>query len=374
LTRYGRDTKPPRGLGDAGEAGTDAGCRILVLSCRDSRTDFRVPLATAFRQSGYETCYLNISERSRKLADNVEKAGKLSFAIVEAWHFTRTDKVNLIIDSTNLTHPFLVAILRIVVRRAIWCFDMHDDLLYDARGIRRFYARVRLLVRARTSDIIFVAAAGLRELFPQAVHVGNASHMVPKRRRELDCGRVLVMASIDVRFDLDLLSAAASDCIGTVFDVYGRFRLTDMAVRRRFEDLIQRRRNIRYHGSYDTSDIEGLVTRYDVMFAPYRMGIRLTRYLDPLRIYHCLNAGMEVIVTDIPVAAEDFSRAVHIVRNGNDVSETLDRLQAGAEARRNTRERYSPITWVDRARQIVGAVERLPKFRRLADEGGDQYP
>jgi hypothetical protein len=329
----------------------------------------------AFRQSGYETCYLNISERTRKLADDVEGSGKLSFAqlVVQAWHFARTDKVNLIIDSTNLTHPFLVAILRIVVRRAIWCFDMHDDLLYDARGMRRLYARVRLFVRARTSDIIFVAATGLRELFPQAVHVGNASHMVPKPRRELDCGRILVMASIDVRFDLDLLCAAASDCIGTIFDVYGRFRLTDVAVRRRFEDLIQGRRNIRYHGSYVTSDIEGLVTRYDVMFAPYRMGIKLTKYLDPLRIYHCMNAGMEVIVTDIPAAAEDFSRAVHIVRNGNDVSETLGRLQAGAEARKNTREHYSPITWVDRARQIVEAVERLPKFRRLADEGRDRH-
>jgi hypothetical protein len=356
--------QPPR----VGKAGTGNGIRIVVLSCRPSKTDFRVPLVTAFRQAGYETRYLNISERT--WTDDGAFSRPLSFAqlVVSIRSFARPDKVTLVIDSTNLTHPFLITVLRLVVSRAIWCFDMHDDLLYDSGGIRRLYGRAKQLVRTRTSDIVLVASAAIRERFPRAVHIGNASHTVRTARHQLNLDRLLIMTSIDERFDLELLGAVAAACAGTVFDIYGRFRTIDGVIRQQFENLLARQENIRHHGPYATSDIELLVKRYDVMFAAYRTGIRLTRYIDPLRVYHCLNAGMEVIITDIP-AVEDFAAAVHVVRGANDVSETLGLLRTQSEARKNTSEHYRTVTWGDRAGEIIKAAERLPKLRRLVEQG-----
>ena len=66
-----------------------------------------------------------------------------------------------------------------------------------------------------------------------------------------------------------------------------------------------------------------LLARTPVMFAPYKMGSKLTRYIDPLRYYHCLNSGMEVVSTDIPQAhmlAERFrcTKAVGVLKTHDD--------------------------------------------------------
>jgi hypothetical protein len=80
-----------------------------------------------------------------------------------------------------------------------------------------------------------------------------------------------------------------------------------------------------------------------------------------------MNASMEVMISEIP-AAQTFSGAVHIVRSADDVFATLARLRTCKQGRRNTAEHYGPITWSDRAGQIIEVIQRLPKFRRLVEQ------
>jgi len=172
------------------------------------------------------------------------------------------------------------------------------------------------------------------------------------------------MASIDERFDFDLLVGAAAVCQNTIFDIHGEVHRNNVLMRARLAEALNAQSNLRYLGAYSVSDIAQLVTAYDVTFVPYRTGIALTTYLDPLRFYHCLNSGMELITSDIP-AVKHFGKAVHVVRGPDDIRHVLYRLRTNPDARRNTPDHYQPITWRRRAAQIVEAAQQSPKFRRL---------
>ena len=244
---------------------------------------------------------------------------------------------------------------------------MHDNLLYDAVGLHRLYNRISQLFHTTISDIIFTAAPNLNELFSHAIHIGNASHITRTSRQSVIVDRVLILSSVDERFDFKLLLAVATDCDAIVFDIYGHIHRNDRIIRTKIEGLVKQRGNIKYHGLYATCDIESLVRKYDVSFAPYRNGIGLTKHIDPLRFYHCLNAGMEVLTTDIP-AIKHFSNAVHIIRGPNDFRDTIGRLGTAGGARKNIGIQYTEVTCSDRGRQIIDAAKLLPKFRRLAAE------
>ena len=344
--------------------------RIIVLSCRPQKNDFRIHLADAFRQAGYETLYISTVDRGYTLsATDLLSAAKASFIrlIALVRHFTRSGQVNLLIDSTNTSSPFLILLFWLSARRTVWCFDMHDDLLYDAVGLHRLYNRISQLFHTKISDTIFTSAPTLNGLFSQAIHIGNASHITRTSRQKLIVHRVLILSSLDERFDFKLLLAVATDCAAIVFDIYGHIHRNDRIIRAQIEGLVTQRGNIKYHGPYVTSDIESLVRKYDVSFAPYRTGVGLTKHIDPLRFYHCLNAGMEVLTTDIP-AIKHFSNAVHIIRGPNDFRDTIGRLGTARGARKNIGIQYKEVTWADRGRQIIDATKVLPKFQRLIGE------
>ena len=42
--------------------------RMIVLSCRPQKNDFRIHLVDAFRQAGYETLYISIVDRGCALS------------------------------------------------------------------------------------------------------------------------------------------------------------------------------------------------------------------------------------------------------------------------------------------------------------------
>jgi hypothetical protein len=105
------------------------------------------------------------------------------------------------------------------------------------------------------------------------------------------------------------------------------------------------------------ADLPGLLSRYKVTLAPYRADTPLTRYIDPLRFYHCLNAGLEVVSTDIP-QARFMADKVHIVSGVTSCAETLAAIKAGTLAKQPS---YTPITWENRAVRLTEIMRTLPR-------------
>jgi hypothetical protein len=130
--------------------------------------------------------------------------------------------------------------------------------------------------------------------------------------------------------------------------------------------LAARNGNIQYHGPYCMADLPGILSRYRISIAPYRMDTILTRYIDPLRFYHCLNAGLEVISTDIP-HARYMADWVHVVSDVESCAETLAAVQAGQLVKP---QHYAPITWDQRADRLVAILRDLPRTIKLLQKRG----
>ncbi len=262
----------------------------------------------------------------------------------------------LVLNSTNLAFPFLSLCLGVRLG-GIRCFDLHDDLRYGNVGLAFAKADLAQRLLVASSNLTVHAAPTLAELFPRSRHLGNASEVEPGTRAIIDPGRVLVMASLDARIDLDLLDAVAAASPARLFEIHGRVMSgDDAATRAALEGLTSRRPNVRYHGAYRASDLTTLLAPYSVTFAPYVVGSPLTRYLDPLRYYHCLRAGLELITTDIP-AARDLAAHLHIASTPADVVAALDRLATVPSARRNAVPPQGQFGWAERAKDFLAILD-----------------
>ena len=325
--------------------------RFIVFTCRDPRTDFRLPLVEALRRRGHEVHYIWLKRRPMVSDAAGERATSMS--LVAGLRYLRRittsrARTNIYFTTTNLCFPILVLALRAICGNGVWCFDMHDDLLYGLRGLARLRARLSQAVLLPVFDLMVHAAPTLKELFPASYHLGNASSLGPLRRPTPRFDKVLILASIDERMDFAFLDAVAAHCPDIGFEVYGQVSRTVEAAMRALRDA---HTNVHYHGAYVTADLVPILERHAVMLAPYRVDDRLTRYLDPLRYYHALNSGMEVITTAIP-QAEAYADRLHVVRTPKEVVQVIEGLQTDDRPRRNPIE-APPITWDVRAARLV---------------------
>jgi hypothetical protein len=336
--------------------------RFFVFTCRDPRTDFRLPLVDALRQN-HETYYIWLRRRPVVSGPNSgDPFVEMSLgALLRFMRGIRRDgAINVYINSTNTYFPGMSALLKLASPPGIWCFDMHDDLRYHNTGLKRWREERIIAFLGRLSDVVVHAAPTLQELFPHSVHLGNASDILPVTPIADD--GILIIASFDERFDFKFVSQLAAACPQMIFNLHGWTRPRDEDTTARLVALAGGRENIKYRGPYAMADLPGILKRYRVSVAPYRTDTLLTRYIDPLRFYHCLNAGLEVISTDIP-QARHMRDWVHVVSDVTDCAATLAAVQRGEAARQPN---YKPITWDQRAEELLAIIQALPRTRKLA--------
>ena len=125
--------------------------------------------------------------------------------------------------------------------------------------------------------------------------------------------------------------------------------------------ICARHANIHYYGSYAQDNLPTILGEFRISLAPYVTDIRMNRYIDPLRFYHCLNSGLQLISTSIPQAMH-MQNWIHVVHDPVQCVETLAKLQSGELAMRDT---YTPITWQQREDRLVGILCALPRTAGL---------
>jgi hypothetical protein len=345
------------------ESPRPARLRLFVLTCRDPKSDFRLPLADALRRD-HETYYIWVRRRpvvsGPKSGDTAVELSLLAF-LRFIRRFRRDDAINVYFNSTNTYFPGLSALLRLVAPAGVWCLDMHDDLRYHNKGLKRWRESLLVSLLRRLSHVTVHAAPTLQELFPDSRHLGNASNILPLARNDRPNDGVLVLASFDERFDFDFLSDLAQACPTIQFHLHGWTRPDDTPTMVQITSVNARHANVHYHGPYKMADLPSILRAYRVSVAPYRTDTMLTHYIDPLRFYHCLNAGLEVVSTDIP-QARYMRDWVHVVADVADCADRLAAIRSGELAKQPA---YSPITWQQRADTLVEILRRLPRTAGL---------
>lgn len=345
--------------------------RILLITCRDPATDFRLPLAQELQALGHQVAYAFLKHKP-VVTELAAPSESLTLSLPGFFHFMKSEAEKcsriLIFNSTNLVFPLISRILRKICG-GLWCFDMHDDLLYGRSGFARTRAALAQHLLLGGSDFVVHAAPTLKELFPTSHHLGNASSITIIPRVSVDYERILILASLDARFDFDFLSAAAAANPGLRFHIHGLISQNDRAIAQRIETAIRHHANLIYHGPYVNEDLPKILVEYSVTLAPYVTQSSLTRYIDPLRYYHCLNSGMEVISTDIP-KARDFEDVLHLVHAPNEIGPLVARFGNEAAARRNRGSTALIHNWRNRAIALLdlAAVVYDTQTRDIMDD------
>jgi hypothetical protein len=343
--------------------------RFFVLTCRDPKTDFRLPLVDALRRH-YETYYIWLRRHpivSGPGPGDVPAPMSLLDLLRFMRRSRRNDRTNVYFNSTNTYFPTTITGLRALAAPGVWCFDMHDDLRYHNTGLTRWRESQVIALQRRMSHLTVHAAPTLQELFPDSIQLGNASNILPVPAACSDKNDVLIIASFDERFDFDFVDELARACPGLNFHLHGWTRPGDITTHTQIVDLAARRANIQYHGGYTMADLPCILERYRISVAPYRTGTDLTRYIDPLRFYHCLNAGLEVVSTDIP-QARFMAKHLHVVSDATACADALSAIQAGELAKQPA---YTPITWEQRADRLVEIIRARPRPRDKARQQED---
>ena len=133
--------------------------RFFVFTCREVKTDFRAPLVAALRSRG-ETYYIWL--RCRPIITNGDgkscEMTPIAF-LLYMFRLKRDGVTNVYINSTNTSFPISTALLRWLAPGGLWCLDMHDDLRYHFRGLKRLHAILAVQIMRLFSDITFHAAA-----------------------------------------------------------------------------------------------------------------------------------------------------------------------------------------------------------------------
>lgn len=338
---------------------------IVLLTCRNRAGDFRAALADELTAMGNEVYYVFLKSRPAVTRPGKTRPEEMSFPAFVAFmvRLCRGSRSVFVFNSTNLVFPFITTVLRLLCG-GFWCFDMHDNLLYTQKGWRLLRSRLGLWAVRASSHMIVHGAPTLTELFPESHHLGNASSMRPIHRETPDFSRILIIASLDERFDFALAEEVAGLMPAKTFELFGHISRADPAIAARLEKLLAARSNIKYFGPYSDPDLPTLLARTPVMFAPYKMGSKLTRYIDPLRYYHCLNSGMEVVSTDIP-QAHMLARHLHIARTPPEISAVLDRIARDPDARRNFNAPQAVGSWRERAERLLDIVSEASTPRRV---------
>jgi hypothetical protein len=337
--------------------------RFIILTRRDPSTDFRRSLADALRAEGYP-CYVILVRRMLVVEGPHEANPTLRLSPIRFLKFIRKlnpGETTVVIDSLNLGDPLFCLVIRVILSKAIWAYDIHDDLLYDLQGFKRLCSKISLRVHLLISNLSFHASPSLLELYPKSIRLGNASHLVRREKRlQKNLQQILVLASIDERFDFELVRGILEKGVielhifGSLAE--GSTSKTQKEVRTAFHGLCNDFPNVTYFGAYNNEAIEAILDRYQVMLAPYKVNHFSTRYIEPLRYYHALNRGLEVISTPIP-ALRDMAAFIHVIESPDDFWGTLRSLSMNADVWRNDSNRFKPITWRARARSLVTIMQ-----------------
>lgn len=317
-------------------------------------SDFRFALAEALDSMNFDVTYVYFQKKSVVYEVGVRRRVTMTQKQFHQ-HMRRrfrSEKRLIVFNSTDLYALRRSLLLRLKIG-GIWCFDVHDDLLYEMNGWERLKARVRQRLIVAASHIQVCAAPSLIELIPSARHLGNASNVSRIARRDIDWNKILVMSSIDKRFDFVFLRSTAERLSSMHFCIYGY--IGDEPARRAVAQMTEACPNITYQGPYQNSDIQKIISNFSVMLAPYALN-PLTRYIDPLRFYHGLRSGMELVSTPIP-AVHTMSGLVHVVDSPDACAETLSNIANDSRCRLNVPGRPSLPSWSDKAEDLIRILD-----------------
>jgi hypothetical protein len=334
---------------------------VVFISVRAYEQDFRKFLLEALRAEGCEAWHVKVGRRNVLTGSGGSETFDGITGLLALIRRLRTiggrEKI-VYVDTTGAIMPIRSMLFRLALRTGTWCFDVYDNLAYNYRGFRRLKTRLSIRALNRLSDITIVLSAETLRLFPRAYHLDNAWDM-PRRDGDRSASRdIVVLSTIDERFDFAFVSEIARLSPERRIAIHGYVLHDDPAIAKRMADLCARHSNVSFKGRYRFEDVPEIVRPFDIGLTPYAADTPMTEFINPDKYYLFLQAGLEVISTDIPQARRMTDR-IHIAATPADAVDSARRIEAEPAFRKNAGP-ANDLTWTKRARDFI-EILRLAK-------------
>ena len=243
---------------------------------------------------------------------------------------------------------------------SLFAYDVYDDFSYGATGTLLSDICRNDLQWQNFCDLVLVLEEGLTRRYPKSIVIGSASHLQPiSRKPTIDRRHMIYAGSIDNRVDMAWLEELAR--LDVTLDIYGWIHFSAPEMRRTIKSFIKKHPNVRYRGPYNDADLSEILKYYAVGLVPYKKHFRKTRHVNPSKIYHYLNSGLEVIATSIPqvIRLKEF---IHVIDLGDDFNSILDRVSGSPRAPCWPAELY---TWDKRWQEMREVASEYLGERRI---------
>jgi hypothetical protein len=325
---------------------------VVFFSARAYEQDFRKFLLEAIRAEGHQAWHVKVGRRNVLTgADGSEDFDGIQglLALIRRLRAIGSREKVVYVDTTGAIMPIRSILFRTALRTGTWCFDVYDNLVYNYRGFRLLTTRLSIWALNRLSDITIVLSAETLRLFPQAYHLDNAWD-IPRRDGKHDsCRDLVVLSAIDERFDFDFVGEMARLAPDRRIVVHGYVLHDNPAVGQRIADIRARHPNVSFEGRYAFDDVPEIVRPFSIGLTPYATG-PMTEFINPDKYYLFLQAGLEVISTDIPQARRMADR-LHVACSAGEAVEIARRIEREPAFRKNI-EPARDLSWAKRVRDF----------------------
>ncbi len=301
---------------------------LLLLSNKRYHTDFRKYLMRAAERADARALHIYCWEQiilSRHGSEYATFASSVNeHEILQLVRENLGDGRLIVLTGLGGNEAPFASRLQRIFDNAVLVYDVYDDLQFNATGFERGIRMLQDAIwRCRCTHTILLDAA-LKERYPRAHHLDNASHMQPIASVEKADPRSMVyIGSIDSRVDFTWLDALASQDV--TLAIYGRVHESTPHAAVELDALLKRRRNVTFHGGYDNDDLWSILGNFRAGVLPYQVDHPMTRHVNPDKLYHYLNAGLEVLAAPIPQAKRHAAH-VHLVASNGPWPEALNAI------------------------------------------------
>lgn len=282
--------------------------RIIAIA-RDSYEDYsRHGLLEQAMEDGFDVFYIGFRRGEGKidLLHNgcAERTLPLNSSPWKLRQFVRSAHRNeetVIYNSAGYNWFWHMLFLRLSMPSTVLVFDVYDWLFYETTGPKLLIMKSIDMVYRKLSDGIIVASHELEPYYPGGFHLDVASYMTKNVVPKPCNNKVTIVASFDNRLDFELLENIIDELAEVEFHFHGWVSDNRTDVQARLAEIAERP-NVYYHGPYKNADIENMLKPYGIGLLPYATDNWINRFVNPEKIYHYLQSGMEVISTPIPQA------------------------------------------------------------------------
>jgi hypothetical protein len=261
--------------------------------------------------------------------------------------------------------------LRVFLRRGVWLFDVYDDYsLYLGPRLRQVKGHIINWLFYQVMTATIIAPPNLRKKFPNAFDLEIASDIERIDYNPYDLKKIVITSNLDARLDYDFVREVAMRRPDHEIHIYGRIS-NYVHGWPRLRGLLNAANNIKYHGEFAEKDLRELLSQYCIALAPFKAHASFTRSTDPARFYDYLNAGIEIICTDIP-RARDRSEFIHIAVSAADAVDIWHELESNPRMRKSLRWNFLQHSWRQRSEQLLQILDNLARTPEPPDRSSSR--